>query len=421
MKRRKSSTQSLRIVVTGLIAQHPVLGGVSWDYVQYPLGLLRLGHDVFYLEDSGEWPYSLDGGVSGDGWIAYDCSRNVEHLRSVMTRFGMGDRWAYRFPIKPRWFGLSDSKRREVLRTADLLINVSGTLKRPLDYRGIPRLAYVDSDPVFTQVKLALPRGQLKFQRRVAAHDVHFSFGECLAATDLASQYEWQPTRQPIVLSEWAGAGAPGPSYTTIMNWTSYKPLRYQGRDYGQKDVEFRRFIDLPGRLPNTSFEVALSANEHVAWQTGSVPASDSGLSAAEILRRRGWGVVDAHQVCMGLDRYREYIHGSRAEWSVAKGGYVLGRSGWFSCRTACYLAAGRPAIVEHTGFEKVIPTGVGLLTFSNPDEAVAAVEAVQADYPRHARVARELSSSYFDSDVVLAGFVDRAMAVSSPRMEVLS
>src|SRR6476619_2101263 len=149
---------SLRIVVTGLIGQHPRLGGVAWDYLQYVVGLRKLGHDVHYVEDSGEWPYLAEGGDSRDDWIAHDCSPNVEHLARVMKRFGLENRWAYRFPIKPRWFGMPHRRRRDVLATADLLLNVSGTLKRPQDYRHIPRLAYIDSDPVFTQVKLSLPR-----------------------------------------------------------------------------------------------------------------------------------------------------------------------------------------------------------------------------------------------------------------------
>ena len=180
---------ALRIVVTGLIAQHPSLGGVAWDYVQYPLGLARLGHDVYYLEDSGEWPYTLTGGPTQEDWIAHDPAPNVEHLAGVMKRFGLEERWMYRFPIKPRWYGLSHRKRRDVLATADLLINVSGTLKRPSDYRAIPRLAYVDSDPVFTQVKLVQPHGQKKFQKRFLAHDVCFSFGERIAETEFGGGF----------------------------------------------------------------------------------------------------------------------------------------------------------------------------------------------------------------------------------------
>src|SRR5215470_5350520 len=171
----------LRIVVTGLIAQHPRLGGVTWDYLQYPVGLARLGHDVYYFEDSGEWPYTPDGGASGGDWVAYDCAPNVGHLGAVMERFGLAERWAYRFPMTQRWFGLPARQRRAVIESADLLLNVSGTLRRPADYRRVPRLVYIDSDPVFTQVKLTLPRGHVKFRKRVAAHDVHMSFGEALS------------------------------------------------------------------------------------------------------------------------------------------------------------------------------------------------------------------------------------------------
>src|SRR5262245_20622355 len=175
------TTQSLRIVVTGLIAQHPWLGGLAWHYLQYVLGLRDLGHDVYYVEDSGEWPYTLDGGASGNEWIAGDCATNVQYLKSAMERFGLGGRWSYRFPKERRWYGMPAATRREVIRSADLLINVSGTLRRPEDYREILRFVYIDSDPIFTQVKLSLRRGYLGFQKRVAAHDVYFSFGEALA------------------------------------------------------------------------------------------------------------------------------------------------------------------------------------------------------------------------------------------------
>jgi hypothetical protein len=406
------STQSLRIVVTGLVAQHPALGGVAWDYIQYPAGLHRLGHDVYYVEDSGEWPYTLAGGSAKGDWIAYDCSVNVQHLATVMERFGLGDRWAYRFPIKPRWYGMSAAKRREVFRTADLLINVSGTLEHPTDYRAIPRLAYLDSDPVFTQIKLAAPHGHVKFQRRVAAHDVHFTFGEQLSATVPPTSYTWHATRQPILRAEWASSGDPGPSYTTVMSWASYRPVRYRGRRYGQKDVEFRKFIDLPRLAAPAAFEVALNATEHVAWEDddGRGPDRSGRQSPRERLASAGWTPVDAQARCADLDRYRDYVWRSKAEWSVAKNGYVQGQSGWFSCRSACYLAAGRPVVVQDTGFSRVIPTGSGLLAFGTLDEAVAAVADVERDYDRHARAAREIAAAYFDSERVLSQLVEQAM-----------
>jgi hypothetical protein len=145
--------ERLRIIITGLIAQHPHMGGVAWDYVQYALGLRLLGHDVFYFEDSGEWPYNLDGGKTGDDWAAPTPDWNLAHLSAIMKRFGLAERWAYRFPREDTWHGLSETKRREVLATADLLINVSGTIEHPERYREIPRMAYIDSDPLFTQIK----------------------------------------------------------------------------------------------------------------------------------------------------------------------------------------------------------------------------------------------------------------------------
>lgn len=401
------SAGRLRIVVTGLIAQHPRLGGVAWDYVQFPAGLARLGHDVYYLEDSGEWPYVAAGGADRDSWIAHDPAPNVRHLASVMERFGLGDRWLYRFPIKPRWYGLSHRKRRELLATADLLVNVSGTLKRPSDYRQIPRLVYVDSDPAFTQVKLALPRGQKKFQRRVAAHDVFFSFGERIGETPLANGIEWRPTRQPILLSEWRTEARPRDVFTTVMSWTSYRPLRHRGRSLGQKDVEFRRFVDLPRAVHPTRLEVALGGTRHLRWETESA----DGRTPQEALRAAGWRVVDAATVSGDLDAYRGYIESSKAEWSVAKNGYVTGETGWFSCRSACYLASGRPVVVQDTGFGGVLPVGDGIRSFRTPEEAADAVHDVVGDYARHSRAAREVAEEYFDSDRVLGRLVEEAMA----------
>ena len=412
-------SSSLRIIVTGLIAQHPALGGVTWDYLQYVLGLARLGHDVYYFEDSGQWPYNLDGGPSGKDWIAYDPTPNVAYLAKVMARYGLAERWAYRFPIKPRWFGLSHKKRREVLESAELLINVSGTLKRPSDYRRVRRLAYIDSDPVFTQVKLKLARGQIKFRKRVNAHDVHFSFGERLSEVVSTTGYRWRATRTPIVLSEWRPAMPPREVFTTVMNWTSYKPLQYGRYTYAQKDVELQRFIELPRKAHPTVIEVALSKTPHLNWQTDdwSLPPAvrevvrhQAHWSPSDLLASMGWRVVDPLQVCPDLESYRAYIEASKAEWSVAKHGYVQGQSGWFSCRSACYLAAGRPVIVQDTGFNAVLPVGEGIVSFRTLEEAIAAIREVEVYYTRHAKAARAIAEAYFDSDKVLTRLVEEAM-----------
>ena len=412
------ASSKLRVVVTGLIAQHHRLGGVTWDYLQYPVGLARLGHDVYYIEDSGEWPYNADGGPTGDDWAAGDCTPNVRYLSEIMARFGLRDRWAYRFPIRSTWYGLSDAAREEVVASADLLINVSGTLEHPERYRRVPRLAYLDSDPVFTQVKLAL--GLDEFRRRVDAHDVHFTFGEQFSNAVPRTGHSWRPTRQPILLSEWNTDRQHRNAYTTIMSWTSYRPLQYCRQAYGQKDLELVRFLRLPARVKSAELEIALSSTHHVNWElvdgaVGSEASSTERRTPRDLLDAAGWRVVDPDRVCADLDSYRSYVQTSKAEWSVAKNGYVKGQAGWFSCRSACYLAAGRPVIVQDTGFPGVIPVGEGVFAFDTIEEAAAAIEEVERDYRRHAGAAFEIAEQYFGSEKVLAKFVEEAMNAESP------
>jgi hypothetical protein len=409
---------SLRIIVTGLIAQHPRLGGVAWDYLNVALGLRRLGHDVFYVEDSGEWPYLFEG-VPGTDWTAHEPSENVETLARVMDRFGLGDRWAYRCPLGPRWYGVSEAVRRRLLESAELLIDVSGTLERPAEYRHVPRMVYLDTDPVFTQIDLA--NGEPGVRERVDVYDVHFSIGECIAKSGLATGHDWRPTKQPIVLSEWETRAQPRPVFTTVMSWTSYRPLVHEGRTYGQKDLELRQLLELPARV-RARFEIAMGRTEHVRWESENAelpPAVREVLTRhpdwkpRQLLEHFGWRVRDAVEVVRNFQRYRDFVGSSRAEWSVAKNGYVRGRSGWFSGRSACYLAAGRPVVVQDTGLASVLPLGRGVLTFSDLEQAIDGVRAVDSDYARHARAAREIAAEYFDSDKVLTRFVSDAMSQS--------
>jgi hypothetical protein len=412
----------LRIIVSGLIAQHPHMGGVAWDYVQYPAGLLNMGHDVYYIEDSGEWPYNLDGGPSGNDWAAANPTHNLEHLQRTLARFGMADRWAYRFPRDGSWHGLSDHKRKEVIDTADLLLNVSGTLEHPDHYRAASRMAYIDSDPLFTQVKWRQQAPE--FAARVDLHDVHFSFGESFSAAMPETNHQWLPTRQPILLDEWANDTSPTrQTYSTVMNWTSYPPVIHEGVHYGQKDIEFRKFLDLPSVVAPAQMEVALAHTEHHNWQSQSSEWPEAArriihdtpqISPSDLLTRMGWNVVDPEQCCADIDSYRNYIMHSKAEWSVAKHGYVQASPGWFSCRSSCYLAAGRPVIVEDTGFSRVLPCGKGLLSFSNMEQAVEAIRQVEADYQAHASAARDIAVEFFDANKVLQSLIDRAMQPSA-------
>lgn len=407
----------LRIIVTGLIAQHPSLGGMTWHYLQYLLGLARLGHEVFYFEDSGLVPYDISGGVSGVEAMVFDCADNARALATILARFGLEERWAYRCAPESKWLGMHDDQREDVLHSADLLINVSGTLEHPEHYRGVRRLVYIDTDPVVTQIKYLT--GAPEFASRVDRHDIHFSFGEHFSPIVPSTGHDWLPTRQPVVLSEWAPAGPKRDVFTTVMSWTSYAPLHFAGRDFSQKDTEFQRFIGLPRLVAPARLEVALARTEHRNWQSElrHLPSGIRELagkghfaSPRELLEAAGWHVVDANERCADFDTYRDYIRSSRAEWTVAKNAYVQGRPGWFSERSACYLASGRPVVVQDTGFGAVLPVGEGLLRFETPAEAVAAVRDVDRDYARHSLAARAIAESYFDSDSVLSRLLERAL-----------
>ncbi|MBN2182869.1 MAG: hypothetical protein JW715_13240 [Sedimentisphaerales bacterium] len=380
-----------RIIVTGLIAQYP-LGGVVWDYIQYVLGLRRLGQDVYYFEDTQQWPYNPQ-----EGGVAKDCSYNVEYLSNVMSHFGLDENWAYCFPWKSQWFGLTVGKRKEIIESADILINVSGVLAEPQKYRTVKKLVYIDSDPVFTQIKLA--RGQKDFKKLVNLHDIHFSFGESIAySKDIPETgYDWLPTRQPIVLSEWRSQKANRDVFTTVMNWTSFNDVEFNGKIYGQKDTEFKNFADLPSRVSPAVLEIAINTGK-----TRRTPK--------DMLRHNGWRVVNPDVACHDFKSYKNYIQTSKAEFSVAKNGYVIGQSGWFSCRSGCYLAAGKPVVVQETGFSKILPTGKGIIPFSDMDEAVNGIQQVQAKYQEHSKAAQEIADEYFDSDKVLGNLLEKIM-----------
>jgi hypothetical protein len=333
-----------------------------------------------------------------------------------MAEFGLSTKWAYYFPPKSEWFGISEEKRKELIQSADVLINVSGTLEKPESYRRVRRLVYIDTDPVFTQINIA--DGNSELRDRVNGHDVHFTVGECLGKDLPDTGHRWHPIKHPIVLSEWLSSIPHRNAFTTVMNWTSYKAITYCGRTYGQKDVEFLKFMSLPHRVLPTTLEVALhrphirrpSNYENTPARVRTLNQNDTTWTPYEVLTQLEWRVVDATEVCPDSRSYRRYIQTSKGEWSVAKNAYVDGKSGWFSGRSACYLAAGRPVIVQDTGFSRVLPVGEGILCFNTLDEAEAGIREVEANYSRHAKAAQNIAEAYFDSDKVLNRLLNVAL-----------
>jgi hypothetical protein len=387
--------EKLRIVVGGYLGLLPA-GGVTWDYVQYPLGLSLLGHDVYYIEDTRVWPVyqtNNDGGA--------DCSANVAYLRDLMESFGLQDRWAYRDEVTGQCFGMSEAAVRDVCGSADLFINISCSTYLRDEYLRIPVRVLIDSDPMFTQVQyvtqVAFSPGAPGMRHLVEGHTHHFTFGENVGGSDSLVPLcgvDWKPTRQPVCLSHWPVVPPPdvgAAPFTTVMNWTAGRPLLYDGRSWGQKDIEFQRFSTIPQHVPELRFAVAVG-------QTGG---TGDGFPAG-VMEDRGWKVLDPSVHVPDWQSYRSFIQRSAGEFSVAKETYVKAVTGWFSCRSACYLATGRPVVAQETGWSRHVPSGAGLFAFRTLEEAADALRQIAADPARHARAAREVAEEFFDSCRVL-------------------
>jgi hypothetical protein len=374
-------------VITGMIATYPV-GGVAWDYGQYAVGLERLGWDVFYLEDTGGPTYDPVKGEYGS-----DCRFGVAFLRDSLKQMSptLGDRWHFR-AMDGTSYGISASRIQEIVAKADLFLNVSGgTLLRD-EYMTNPCKVLIDSDPGWNHFVNypkwdANPGWQGSHGYR--AHDHFFTYAERIGQPGCVLPdmgIEWMPTR-PLVVTDCWRSQEPEIAWTTVLTWNNFrKPVEYQGRLYGTKEMEFPKVELLPTQLGNVAFELAVG---------GGDPPIDR-------WRSLGWRVVDSHGVSRTLNEYRDYIQHSRGEFSVAKNLYTATRSGWFSCRSICYLAAGRPVVVQDTGFSEFLPTGRGLIAFSTLEEAVTAIKEVERDYATHQFAAREIAAEYFSFERVL-------------------
>lgn len=394
----RGSADSLRILVLGYVVRCPV-GGMAWHHLQYVSGLVKLGHEVLFLEDSGEAPWCCYNPVTGENGA--DPDYGIQFTRAAFERIGLPAIWAYRDSIGGRWFGPAKDKVRKFCADADLLINLSGA-NRLFDYLfDIPVRAYLDTDPLFTQIRNLQDEGR---RRAAAAHTVHFSFGENIAdgSSDVPDDgVIWLPTRQPVDLALWPpGVDPPKGGFTTVMQWDSYQDREHQGISYGMKSRSFAPYMALPS-LVDVPMELALGSDH--------APRED--------LLRAGWRIRDPLAVTRSLDSYQTYLAQSQGEFSVAKHGYVAASTGWFSERSACYLASGRPVVVEDTGFRSRFAECPGILAFSTPEEAVELLRAVSDDYAARCRAAREAAVTWFDSSRVLASLIDRCFEGPEQRL----
>ena len=374
----------MRVLFAGIVARYP-LGGVTWCSLMYLLGLRALGHEVFYIEDTGECVYD-----PVQNTRSTDPSYGTSYIHAALEPFGLGDRWTF-VNYDGSYHGRDADAVRRYCADADLFLNLSGGSWFWRDeYARIPRRAFIDSDPAFTQLSIAKNEDWYVNFFRGFTH--LFTFGANIgtpASSVPVGEFQWHKTWQPVVMPLWRTNTPPlGDRYTSVMSWTieSFTDVG------GNKDIEFLKFLDLPART-GPRFELAVNGPER-------------------LLQQHGWATVPAMRVSLTPGGYRDFIQSSRGEFGVAKHTYVSTRSGWFSDRTECYLAAGRPAIVQDTGWSAHLPSGEGLIAFSTIDEAADAIVRVDADYARHAARASEIAEAHFEANRILSSLVERTSAL---------
>ena len=392
-----------RLVVLGTMASNPY-AGMAWMNMQITAGLVRLGHDAVYLETTSSWPYDpIRQYKTPDDHYA------GPYLARTAASFGLGDRWAYRRSYSDgEWMGPAGDRAAALLLHADAVFNVAGATRRAENGVAGGNLVYYGTDPVYHEV--GYENGDPETLAIIAEHAAVVTYGENIGTP--ASPLPPLPnlvarTRQPVLLDMWRPATPSRDVYTTVANWKQDgREVDFRGERYHwSKHLEFAKFIDVPLRAPVT-IELAtnLARPESMRYGEGEpVKARGVDNDARTTLEANAWKLVAAEQLTLDPWTYRDYIESSRAEFSIARDLNVRLNSGWFSERSACYLAAGRPVIAQDTGFGTVLPTGEGLFAFNSADEALAAIDAVEGDYARHSRAARRIAEEYFGAETVLS------------------
>lgn len=364
------------------MVRHP-LGGLCWHHLQYLVGFQRLGHEVIFLEDYG-WEGSCYDPARD--CMTDDPAYGVSFLQNLLHPFGLDTSWCY-LAADGRAYGMSREALAVYCDECDIYFNLSNINWIP-ELERCRRRVLVDTDPVFTQI------GGFGMGGPFSQYDVLFTYGEnvhrrgCEMPTGGA---RWLPTRQPVTLDLWpVTEGDKSAPFTTVINWSAYGDREYQGKTYGQKDREFASFFELPREV-----------GEPMAMAVNGPPDVRCKLADG------GWRLDDPRDVTRDTASYQRYIGESRAEFCVAKHAYVTTGSGWFSDRSAAYMAMGRPVVLQDTGFSRFLPCGEGLLAFRTHDEAVAAIQQVRKDYAVHCRAARSIAETYFDARQVLSSLLE--------------
>jgi hypothetical protein len=371
----------MKIIVSGMVAGNPGQGGAAWAVLHYVLGLSRLGHEVYLIE-----PIAKEQLLPTT--TSMEQSTNAGYFSTIVKEFGLTQRASMFLQGGTETIGLSYSDLRAIARDTTVLFNISGMLREPF-VEQIPYRVYLDLDPAFNQLWHYTQDIDMNFD----GHNCFVTVGNALGHPECpipTGGVQWIQTFQPVVLPFWRVARTgPCDGFTTIGNWRGYGSIQHDGVFYGQKAHSLRAFIDLPLKTAE-KFILALAIH----------PGEHRDLEALE---KNRWTLVDPSRVADTPERYRDFITASKAEFGIAKSGYVESRCGWFSDRSACYLASGRPVLAQDTGFGAFLPCGTGLFSFRTAADVLSAIDAINCDYQRHARAARAIAVEYFDSDKVLS------------------
>ena len=378
------------VVVSGAIANKYLNGGAVWTRLNWALGFQKLGFHVFFLEQIDRENCVDPTGAS----VAFEQCVNLSYFQQIIQQFGLSGTAALIYENGEQVYGLSKAELLDLAETADLLVNISGHLTWEPFMHSRSCKVYIDLDPGFTQYWHV--KGLLG--PHLDGHDFYFSVGEAIGSPVCSiptGGIRWHRTRQPVVLEHWpVFRENRSDRFTTLASWRGpYGPIQHQNVTFGLKAHQFRKFIELPERVSQV-FEIALDIH----------PADRKDL---DLLRKHGWHIVDPKVTAPDPLAFRRYIQTSGAEFSVAKGIYTETHSAWFSDRTVRYLASGKPALVQDTGFSRDYPVGDGLLAFRTLDEAITGAERIAREYDRHCCAARALAETYFDSDKVLGQLLE--------------
>jgi len=384
-----------RIVVMGFMGSMPI-AGVIWQHVHYIVGLQRLRHHVYYIEDSARLPYNPETFEVND-----DFAYAARLLDRLSREFGFENRWAFcaRYLSGNPTAGLSLKRIRQLYREADAILNICGAQEFNDDMLVSDRILYIESDPGVEQIKIDKgAKSTIEYLRR---HHAIFTFGENIGTKSFpvpTHRFKWLPTRQPVVTELWKTGRSPLRTavFTSVANWSTsgLKDISWRGQRYlWSKSREFLRFISAPEKAGET-FELATNIED---------------IRTRRRFERNGWRLRCPLQMSVDYWLYRDYIQRSKGEFTVAKDQYVRLNTGWFSDRSACYLAAGRPVITQETGFTKLYGDTAGLLSFRSVGEIVEAVKAINYDYKKHSRAAYDLAREFFESEKVMKSILSRA------------